>query len=72
MWVDRRGAMHRVRELAGRVNPSDLTDLELLAMIALLEPADERVNGQPALVLQLAAKQSRPRRPGNKQPRPAS
>jgi hypothetical protein len=54
LWVDRRQAINRVAELSERVHISDLTTLEILAMLAVLEPADERVNARPAPVLRLA------------------
>jgi hypothetical protein len=61
MWVDREQAQCGVHDLTNRIALSDLTDLELLALIALLEPADERVNRQTAPVLKLAPKLSRRR-----------
>ena len=40
-------AMGRLRALMSRVNVADLTPLEVLAMLAVLEAVDARVNGQP-------------------------
>ena len=44
-------AMGRLRALMSRVNVADLTPLEVLAMLAVLETADARVNGPTATVL---------------------
>ena len=53
MWVDRQQAAQRVADLTDRVGIDDLTTLEMLALIAFLEQADERVNGRSAVVLEL-------------------
>ncbi len=68
MWVDRSSAEERVVEITDRVGIEDLTDLEMLALIAVLEPAEQRVNGHTATVLRLAPKQSRrrPKRTGSR------
>jgi len=47
-------AMGRVRALMSRVNVADLTPLEVLAMLAVLEAVDARVNGPTATVLRFA------------------
>jgi hypothetical protein len=43
----------RLRELMDRVAASDLTSLEVLALVAVMEAGDQRVNGPIAPVLQL-------------------
>jgi hypothetical protein len=47
-------AMGRLRALMSRVNVADLTPLEVLAMLAVLEAVDARVNGPTATVLRFA------------------
>jgi hypothetical protein len=51
--VVRHPAMARLDELMGRVHVRDMTTQEVLAMVALLESADQRVNARVAPVLQL-------------------
>jgi hypothetical protein len=43
-------AMGRLSALMSRVNVADLTPLEVLAMLAVLEAVDARVNGDTRLV----------------------
>ena len=47
-------AVGRLRALMSRVNVADLTPLEVLAMLAVLEAVDARVNGPTATVLRFA------------------
>jgi hypothetical protein len=47
-------AMGKLRALMSRVNVADLTPLEVLAMLAVLEAVDTRVNGPTATVLRFA------------------
>ena len=47
LWVDRAKAHQRVYELTSRVGISDLTTLEMLALIAFLEQADELSTDTP-------------------------
>jgi hypothetical protein len=49
----RQPALVRLNELMDRVRAVDLTTPEILAMVAVLESADERVNAHPAPVLEL-------------------
>jgi hypothetical protein len=51
--VVRPEAIYRVCELMERITPDDLTALEVLAIVAVLESADQRVNAPTAPVLQL-------------------
>ena len=46
-------AMARLRELMEQVPPAELTTTEVLAIVAVLESADQRVNAPCAPVLQL-------------------
>jgi hypothetical protein len=46
-------AMERLRLLMERVKMVDLTSQEVLALVAVLESADQRVNAATAPVLQL-------------------
>jgi hypothetical protein len=48
----RQPALVRLNELMDRVRAVDLTTPEILAMVAVLESADERVNAHPAPVLE--------------------
>jgi hypothetical protein len=49
----RQPALVRLNALMDRVRAVDLTTPEILAMVAVLESADERVNAHPAPVLEL-------------------
>jgi hypothetical protein len=51
--VVRQPAFARLRELMDRVHAVDMTTQELLALITVLEAADQRVNAPTAPVLQL-------------------
>lgn len=51
--VVRRPAVHRMRELMERLPPTALSSLEVLAIVAVLEAADQRVNAPSAPVLHL-------------------
>jgi hypothetical protein len=51
--VVRQPAVKRLRSLMDRVKPADLTTQEILALLAVLEPVDQRVNARIAPVLQL-------------------
>jgi hypothetical protein len=53
LWMARSAACSRLHELMDRVPPAELTALEVLALVAILESADERVNAHPAPVLEL-------------------
>jgi hypothetical protein len=46
-------AVERLLELMTRVKVADLTPQEVLALVAVLESADQRVNAPTAPVLQL-------------------
>jgi hypothetical protein len=54
LWTDS-WARARLGELASRVCIDDLTTLEALAVVAVMESADQRVNAPPAPVLRLAS-----------------
>jgi hypothetical protein len=54
LWYARQQAIARLRELMVRSSPDELTTLEVLAMLAVMESADQRVNAPTAPVLQLA------------------
>jgi hypothetical protein len=43
----------RLHELMDRVPPDDMTTLEVLALVVVLEAADQRVNAPTAPVFQL-------------------
>jgi hypothetical protein len=47
-------ATERLFELTNRIAVKDLTTLEVFAIVAVLEPADQRVNAPQARLLQLA------------------
>ena len=51
--VVRRPAFARLHELMDRVPPGDMSTSEILALIAVLESADQRVNAPSAPVLHL-------------------
>jgi hypothetical protein len=51
--VVRRPAQDRLVLLIERVKPADLTTQEILALVAVFESADQRVNAHTAPVLQL-------------------
>jgi hypothetical protein len=51
--VVRRPAFARQLELMDRVPPGDLTPLEVMALLAILESADQRVNARTAPVFEL-------------------
>jgi hypothetical protein len=53
-------AMGRLRALMSRVNVADLTPLEVLGMLAVLQAVDARMNGPTATVLRFA--RNRPER----------
>jgi hypothetical protein len=53
LWVVRSPGVARVCELMERVPLRDLTTLEILALVVVLEAADQRVNAPAAPVLQL-------------------
>jgi hypothetical protein len=46
-------AITRLHELSKRVTPADMTPQEVLAIVAVLESVDRRVNARTAPVLQL-------------------
>jgi hypothetical protein len=46
-------AVARMRDLTKRVKAVDMTPLEVLAIVAVLESADQRLNAPTAPVLQL-------------------
>jgi hypothetical protein len=49
----RQPANDRLCSLMDRVKPADLTAQEILGLLAVLEPVDQRVNARIAPVLQL-------------------
>ncbi|MDT5119294.1 MAG: hypothetical protein QOE30_5033 [Mycobacterium sp.] len=51
--IARRPAYARLHELMDRVHVVDMTTQEILALVAVLESADQRVNAHTAPVLQL-------------------
>lgn len=53
LYLVRQPAFARLHELMDRVPPGDMTTQEILALIAVLESADQRVNAPSAPVLQL-------------------
>jgi hypothetical protein len=54
LWYAREQAIYRLCEILGRLTPEGLTTLEVLAMLAVVESADQRVNTPAAPVLHLA------------------
>jgi hypothetical protein len=54
-------ALSRMFEITERIDPEWLTSDEILSIVAVLEPADQRVNAPAAPVLRLAPKQRRRR-----------
>jgi hypothetical protein len=50
--IVRRPAFARLHELMERVPPVDMTTQEILALVAVLESADQRVNAPVAPVLE--------------------
>lgn len=54
LWVNRGQVIKRVSDITSRVGLDDLTDVELVGVLALLEPVDERINARRAPVLHLA------------------
>jgi hypothetical protein len=58
LWTDS-WARARPGELASRVCIDDLTTLEALAVVAVMESADQSVNAPPAPALRLASKRRR-------------
>jgi hypothetical protein len=53
LWMMRQPALDRLYEIMNRLTPPNLTTLEILALLTVLEPADQRVNAQTAPVLKL-------------------
>jgi hypothetical protein len=53
LWGARSLGIARVRELMTRVAPDDLTTIEVLTLVAVLEAADTRVNTPDAPVIKL-------------------
>ncbi|WP_201358584.1 hypothetical protein [Mycobacterium paraintracellulare] len=53
LCVDRRQVIKRVSDITSRVALDDLTDVELVGLLALVEPVDERINARRAPVLHL-------------------
>jgi hypothetical protein len=47
------GCLRKAARADGTRAPAELTALEVLALVAILEAADERVNAHPAPMLQL-------------------
>ena len=74
LWADHQQAENRLLEIGEVVGTEDLTTLEILAVIAVLEQAEARVNGHTAPVLKLIPKppQRRPKRTGTGSPKSAS
>lgn len=56
--IVRRPAMTRLHDLMQRLKLNTLTPLEVLAILAVLESADQRVNAPTAPVLRLAGARS--------------
>lgn len=54
MWIDRSQVTERLVDITDWVGMEDLTDVELVALLTLLEPAYERLHGHVAPVLRLA------------------
>jgi hypothetical protein len=56
-------ALGRVRELMRQVKPADLSPQEILALLAILEAANQRIGTHTASVLRLVPRDSGVRQP---------